>query len=155
MFSDLNPNAASIKDSEDIRDQDRVVIQDGLELTVSEDVDKFDLVIAILPLMVADEKIVSSSFETGIKRYPDLLKRFLEQSHQVLGPGGQVLFYTTIPSSGGMLAYHAFITHLSCYFDFDTYRILARQYFPSMGGDHIIFEATKRPPKEDEESANV
>ncbi len=144
LFSDDNPYVASLKDNANIRRQDGFAIQDGLERTVSEGADHFDLVIAILPLMV-EEKAVSSSFETGIMRPPDLLMRFLEQCHRVLRPGGQIVYYTSIPSASGMLAYHAFASHLRDYFDFDSYRILAHQHLRSMGGDHFIFEATKRP----------
>ncbi len=143
LFSDVNPHVAPLKDNANIRSQDGFAIQDGLERTVSEGADPFDLVIAILPMMV-EEEVVSSSYEAGIMRPPDLLMRFLEQSHRVLRPGGQIVFYTSISSASGILAYHEFSSHLRDYFDFDTYRILAHQHVRSMGGDHFIFEATKR-----------
>ena len=142
LFSDVNPYVAALKDNHRIRSQDGFTIQDGLARTVSEGAADFDLVVAILPMMTAKE-VVSSNYEAGIMRPPDLLTRFVEQSHNVLRPGGQIVFYTTIPSANGMIAYHEFASHLREYFDIRTFRILAHQYLPSMGGDHLIFEANK------------
>jgi methylase of polypeptide subunit release factors len=145
LFSDVNPHVvSSLKNHPNIRPQDEFCIQNGLVGTVAAATGDFDLVIAILPMLAVEDVTASNaSYEVGIMRPKDLLTRFVEQSHQVLRQGGQIVFYVSIPSAGGIRAYHVFVSHLNAYFDFNSYRILAHQHLKSMGGDHIIFEATK------------
>ncbi len=140
-FSDVNPHVSALKDNPSLRGQDDFVIQDALAQTASKAEGEFDLVIAILPLAIVERKVAAASFEIGVKRPPDLLARCLEQSHRALAKGGRVLFYATFP---GVLAYQAFLDQLHRDFAAESYRILAHQQLPSMGGDHLLFEATRR-----------